>query len=101
RLSVQEYLASRSHPSPVKATLVAYARQEADAPKVIVDKTASAEANGQIDACQHKDDQIECPTNRCSSGEVEDKRRGNKKCCADALGEAVRSGVILDNARLQ
>ncbi len=100
RGDLTKYLPQRLNAAPVEAPFVAHAGQQAQSSQVIVDEAARAETHGQVDTRQYKNDQIERPTDCCSLREVEYERSDNEKCCADALGEAVWSRIILDDARL-
>src|SRR5215469_270157 len=96
-LREQGSLASRLHSPPVETTLVAYAREHAQAPQVIVHKAPGAETYGQINSRQHEDDEVKRQTKSRGACKKEHESRGNKKCCANALRKAVRHRVILYN----
>ncbi len=50
-----------SYPSPVEAAFVAHARHEPGTSQVIVHQATSAEADDQVNTCQHEDDENEGP----------------------------------------
>src|SRR2546430_1811767 len=79
--------------SPVKATFISDLRKPSQATQMVVDKAACAEAYEQIDACQHKDDQVKRPACYRERGEEEQHTGSQQKRRADPLREAMRSGI--------
>src|SRR6185312_12703931 len=91
----------RLHSAPVETALIAYPGHEAPPSKMIIDKAARAEAHRQIESGQHKNDQIQGPTNHRSLRQEQENARSDEEYRAHTLREAMRSRIILDNARSQ
>src|SRR5262249_17651579 len=67
----------------------------------IIDKATRAEANGEIEAREEEDDEIKRPAENKCLGEEENQAGSQQENRPDGLGKAMRSRVILHNARLQ
>src|SRR6266849_3890908 len=100
RTPTRAMMSGISYSSPVEAAFVAHARHEPGTPQVIVHQATSAEADDQVNTCQHEDDENEDPAQYHCFGQEEDEARGDEKGRADALCETMGRRIVFDDARL-
>src|SRR5579875_2042309 len=89
------------HAAPVEAPFIAHSRDEAELPQIVVDQTASAEANREINKGEHKHKQVQDPADHCRRCQHEHQPGHQQQGSTYTLGETMRGWIILDQAWLQ
>src|SRR5260370_5652309 len=100
RTPTRAMMSGISYSSPVEAAFVAHARHEPGTSQVIVHQATSAEADDQINTCQHEDDENEDPAQQRCSRQDDDEARSDQKGRANALRETTSRRLVFDDARL-